>query len=122
MPVQVTCRNLELPKGLGEIVEKKSRKLKRFFDKVDRIEVIFTAEKFRRRCEIIVHAGPFNCTAIVENGNEGSAFDKALKSVERQIKDYKTRMIHLKRKHEGTGRLMAREESATELEATAEAV
>lgn len=92
MPVEITCRKVELPEELRELTIKKSRRLKRFFEKVDRIEVIFSAEKFRRQCEIIVHAGPLVCAAKAENGNEGAAFDKALKAAERQIKDSKTKM------------------------------
>ncbi len=92
MPVEITCRNIELSSSFQDLITKKARKLGKFFDKVDRIEVIFSAEKHRRHCEIIVHAGPILSTGSAENGNEGNAFDKALKAVERQIKDSKNKM------------------------------
>jgi ribosome-associated translation inhibitor RaiA len=44
-------------------------------------------------CEIIVHAAPFDIAAQAENSSEGHAFDKALKAVQRQIKDSKDRMV-----------------------------
>ncbi len=100
MPVRITCRNLEITPELHDLIEKKAQKLKKFFTKVDRIDVILTAEKHRRKCEINVHAAPFDCTAECENGEEGSAFDKALKSAIRQIKESKDRMIV--RKHNST--------------------
>lgn len=98
MPVEITCRNVEISEALRELVVKKSRKLKRFFDKVDRIEVVFNAEKHRRACEIIVHAGHLKPTATAENGEEGAAFDKALRAVERQIKDNKSKMVNRKKR------------------------
>jgi ribosomal subunit interface protein len=79
------------------MVDEKCQKLKRYFDKVDRIDVVFTAEKHRRQCEIRVHAGHFDQTAIFENGDEGAAFDRALKAMQRQIKEGKVKMIE--RKH-----------------------
>lgn len=76
----------------------KCEKLRRFFAKVDMIEVVFTAEKHRRKCEITVHAGHFHLAALTENGHELAAFEKALKAVERQIKDNKHRMIERRQK------------------------
>jgi ribosomal subunit interface protein len=98
MPVSITCRGTKLSEQLTALVEKKCQNLKRYFDKVDRIDVVFTAEKHRRKCEIRVHAGHFDQTAIFENGEEGAAFDKALKAMQRQIKESKKRMIERKQR------------------------
>lgn len=98
MPVRITCRNVELPDSSQQLVVKKSQKLKKFFEKVDKIDVVFSAEKHRRQCEIIVHAGPFKCTATAENERELVAFDQCLKAAVRQIKESKTKMIDRKHK------------------------
>lgn len=92
MPVRITCRDEKISQELHDLVEKKVSRLKKFFVKVDKIEVIFSSEKHRRKCEINVHAAPFDCTAIMENGEEGSAFDKALHAIEAQIHHHKTKM------------------------------
>ncbi|MCC6546106.1 ribosome-associated translation inhibitor RaiA [Candidatus Sumerlaeota bacterium] len=96
MPVRITCRNMELSPEMHDKVEKKAHKLKKFFDKVDKIDIIFNAEKHRHICEINVHAGHFNTTAICENGSDIAAYEKALKTAIRQIKESKDRMITLK--------------------------
>lgn len=96
MPVKITCRNVELSQEMHDKVEEKAHKLKRYFDKVDKIEIIFNAEKHRHVCEINVHAGHFNTTATCENGSDIAAFEKALKTAIRQIKESKDRMITLK--------------------------
>lgn len=101
MPVQITCRNAKLDDHLQGLVEKKTRNLKKYFDKVDKIEVVFTGEKHRRECEINVHAAPFSLTAQSENATEGHAFDKALKSIQRQIRDRKNKMIDKTRRGKG---------------------
>lgn len=98
MPVQITCRKTKLDDHLQGLVEKKTRNLKKYFEKVDKIEVVFTAEKYRRVCEINVHAAPFSLVAQAENETEGHAFDKALKSVQRQIRDRKNKMIDRSRR------------------------
>ena len=98
MPVRITCRHTELPEELQTQVSEKARKLAKFFEKVGRIDVIFSAEKHRRSCEILIHAAPFDITAKAENGHEMAAFDKALKIAERQIKDAKLRMIERRQK------------------------
>ncbi|MCC5877375.1 MAG: ribosome-associated translation inhibitor RaiA [Candidatus Sumerlaeia bacterium] len=101
MPVMITCRNTKLDDHLQGLVEKKSRNLKKYFDKVDKIEIVFSAEKHRRECEINVHAAPFSLTARAENATEGHAFDKALKTIQRQIRDRKNKMIDKTRRGKG---------------------
>jgi ribosomal subunit interface protein len=98
MPVTITCRGTKISDELNELVTKKCRGLKRYFDKVEKIDVVFTAEKHRRRCEIRVHAGHFDQTSIYENGEEGAAFDKALKAMQRQVRESKERMIAKKQR------------------------
>ncbi|CAN5288305.1 hypothetical protein BH09SUM1_BH09SUM1_30690 [soil metagenome] len=93
MPVRITCRGTSLTDEQHAVVSEKVRNLKKYFVKTDRIEVIFTAEKFRRKCEINVHAGHDDHAAHCENGNEMAAFEKALKAMTRQIKESKNKMI-----------------------------
>ncbi len=93
MPVKITCRKLELAPELHELFQKKAEKLKKYFDRVDKIDVVLTAQKYRRICEITFHAGHFDCVAKAEAENEGGAFDEALRSVIRQIKERKNKAI-----------------------------
>ncbi len=93
MPVKITCRKLELSPELQDLFQKKAEKLKKYFDRVDKIDVVLTAEKHRRTCEITLHAGHFDCVAKSEHVDEGAAFDDALRSVQRQIKERKNKAI-----------------------------
>lgn len=113
MPIKVTCRSVELTPEQIDLFEKKGRRLKKYFDRVDAISVIFTAEKHRRICEISLHAGPFDCFAKAENGDEGAAFDKALASVQRQIKEAKNKAID--RNHKAVNPSKATNRSGKEL-------
>ena len=97
MSVRVTCRNLKLSAELNAMMLEKADHLRHYFDKVDHIEVILTAEKHRRSCEINVHAGHSRFAAFAENGSEGHAFEKALKAMERQIVDKKAKMVDRRR-------------------------
>lgn len=96
MPVSITCKKTEISPELHDLILKKVRKLKKYFEKVDRIDVVFQSQKFRRMCEITVHGAPFTLAAKAENGEEGAAFDKALRAMSRQIRDHKERMIDRK--------------------------
>ncbi len=98
MPVSITTRKMEISEGLNNLVTEKIRKLKKYFDKVDNIEVVFTQEKLRTKCEITIYGVPFSSHAEAENGDERTAFEKALKSISRQVKDKKNRMVDRKRK------------------------
>lgn len=98
MPVNITARKTEIDQGLQDLVIKKTRKLKKYFDKVEKIDVVFSAEKIRRHCEITVHGAPGTYNAQAENGDERAAFEKALKAISRQIRESKEKMIDRKRK------------------------
>jgi putative sigma-54 modulation protein len=98
MPVRITSRHSDLSETFQNLVTTKAQKLKKYFDKVDQIDVIFTTEKHRKICEIIVHAGPLSATGKAENGDEAPAFEKALKVCERQIKEQKEKMVHRRKK------------------------
>lgn len=122
MPVQITCRKTKLDSHLQGLVEKKTRNLKKYFEKVDKIEVIFTAEKHRRVCEINVHAAPFSLAAQAENETEGHSFDKALKSIQRQIRDRKNKMIDRSRRvHRANGAVPGGLEEDVEMESVSRA-
>lgn len=122
MPVSITNRHADLTPAFQDLIVKKARKLKRYFDKVDQIDVVFTAEKHRRFCEITVKAGPLSAVGKAENGDESHAFEKALKACERQIKEKKRRMIDRRQRVPNvdkaaprTGKSLSREAAAMEM-------
>ena len=48
MPVRITSRHQNLPQDTQDLITRKARKLNKYFDKVDQIDVVFTAEKHRK--------------------------------------------------------------------------
>lgn len=113
MPVNVTCRNkTSISEDLLKVVSKKSEKLKKFFRKAENIEIIFSEEKYRRSCEIIVHADPMFVSASVEEADHGTAFDRALKAVTAQIKTRKASMLDRKKRATKPARRVAELEAA----------
>lgn len=98
MPVRITCRNLKLSQKHHEMVLKKVEGIKKYFEKVEKIDVIFEAEKHRRKCEINVIAAGFKTSCSVEGADEMTCFDKALKTARRQVKNTKIRKYDPKKK------------------------
>jgi ribosomal subunit interface protein len=97
MPVLIKCRSVKIGQKKMEMITRKLEGLKKFFERVDRIEVFFIGEKLRCKCEINVHAAPFFTSCSVEAEDELTAFDKALKTARRQIKGNKTKMYDRKK-------------------------
>ena len=104
MAVRITCRNVTLPDKTRAMVEKKIETIRRFFGKVDTIDVIFSGEKHRRQCEINVHAGHVYTACRVEGDDELNSFDKALKIARRQMKNSKGKIMERKKPAAGTAK------------------
>lgn len=86
MPFKMTLRGAEKPdEKLQALVEKKCQKLKKHFTKVDSIHIVFSGEGSRLRADLAVQSGHFHGNASCEDTDFGRAFDRALKTVEKQI-------------------------------------
>ena len=103
MKLTTTARHFEASPELLEHTEKRLRKLKRFFDHILHVDVIMSVENFRNIAEINVHVNGHDFTAQEESKDMKLSIDKASKSLERQMKKFKGKIIsnHHKSAHAG---------------------
>jgi putative sigma-54 modulation protein len=93
MKMTTTARHFEASPELLEHTEQRLRKLKRFFDHILHVDVIMSVENFRNIAEINVHVNGHDFTAQEESKDMILSIDKASKSLERQMKKFKGKII-----------------------------
>jgi putative sigma-54 modulation protein len=93
MKLTTTARHFEATPELLEHTEKRLLKLKRFFDHILHVDVIMSVENFRNIAEINVHVNGHDFTAQEESKDMKLSIDKASKSLERQMKKFKGKII-----------------------------
>ena len=93
MKLTTTARHFEASPELLDHTEKRLLKLKRFFDHILHVDVIMSVENFRNIAEINVHVNGHDFTAQEESKDMVLSVDKAAKSLERQMKKFKGKII-----------------------------
>ena len=93
MKLTTTARHFEASPELLEHTEKRLGRLKRFFDQILHVDVIMSVEKVRNIAEINVHVNGHDFTAQEESKDMILSIDKASKSLERQMKKFKGKII-----------------------------
>lgn len=93
MKLTTTARHFESSPELSEHIEERLRRLKRYFDHILTIDVIMSVEKFRHLAEVNVHVNGHDFTAKEVSEDMFTSIDMAAKSLERQIKKFKGKMI-----------------------------
>jgi putative sigma-54 modulation protein len=93
MKLTTTARHFEASPELLEYTEKRLRRLKRFFDHILNVQVIMSVEKFRNFAEVNIHVNGHNFTAKEVSDDMRTSVDQAAKSLERQMKKFKGKMI-----------------------------
>ncbi len=99
MDVRFVMRNAETTDEMKDLMEKKLSKIERFFNKIGDVQVVLDYKRGMNIVEITA-----NANGLVMRGEDYSpdmrkAFDKALKSIERQVKrhkDYLKDRTHIK--------------------------
>jgi putative sigma-54 modulation protein len=94
MKISTTARHFEANPELIEYIEERVGKLKRYFDHILNVAVIMSVEKFRHIAEINVHVNGHDFTAKEESEDMYSSVDLSTKSLERQIKKFKGKLIN----------------------------
>ncbi len=89
MQVTITARHLKLTPAIGEYVQKKLEKAKRYFDKLIRAQVILDVEKNRHKAEIIIRTEGRTVTAKEESTDLYAAIDLASDKIDEQLRRYK---------------------------------
>ncbi|UCF04791.1 MAG: ribosome-associated translation inhibitor RaiA [bacterium] len=93
MKLTTTARHFEANPDLIAHTEKRLLKLKRFFDHILHVDVIMSVEKFRHIAEVNVHVNGHDFTSKEESEDMKVSIDKAAKSLERQMKKFKGKII-----------------------------
>lgn len=98
MRLSVTGRHIEITDSMKQYAEDKARKLTKFYDRIEVIEVVVDRESVRYRVEMLVrtdHRHTFVGQVDAEDFYE--AIDLVADKLERQLKKHKEK--HRNRKH-----------------------
>ena len=93
MIITTTARHFEASPELNEHIEERIRRLKRYFDQILNVDVIMDVQKFRHIAEVNVHVNGHDFSAKEESEDMYGSIDLAAKSLERQIKRFKEKLI-----------------------------
>lgn len=93
MKITTTARHFESSPELNEHIEERLRRLKRYFDHILNIDVIMDVEKFRHIVEVNVHVNGHDFAAKEISEDMFTSVDMAARSLERQIKKFKGKLI-----------------------------
>lgn len=94
MKLTTTARHFEASTELNEHIDERLRRLKRYFDHILNVDVIMSVEKFRHTAEVKVHVNGHDFTAKEVSEDMFTSIDMAAKSLERQIKKFKGKLIN----------------------------
>ncbi len=105
MQIEITARHTELTPTIEQYAERKLSKLPRYFDRVQRIELVVEPIKIGHRVECIVeveHHDPF--VATQEHADLYAAIDLVVDTSTRQLKDHKSKLRDDKRHASSSGK------------------
>src|SRR5580704_3015357 len=91
MQVNITARHLKLTPAIGDYVQKKLEKAKRFLDHLIWAQVVLDVSKQRHSAEVIIHAAGHTFTAKEESLDLYAAVDLASDNIDEQLRRYKER-------------------------------
>lgn len=111
MKLTTTARHFDASADLQEHIEERLYRLKRYFEGILNVDVIMEVEKFRHIAEVNVHVNGHNFTAKEASEDMYASVDEAAKSLERQIKKFKGKLISSHQKARGQTKLNARTET-----------
>ena len=98
MQISVTGRHLEIKGPMREYVEEKAGKLIRYYDRIERIEVIVDRESNHQSVEMVVRADHKNTFVAQVNADDFyEAVDLVIDKLERQLTKHKEKFRN--RKH-----------------------
>ena len=93
MNITTTARHFEASPELIEHIGERIGRLKRYFDHILNVHVIMDVQKFRHIAEVNVHVNGHDFTAKEESEDMYGSIDLSAKSLERQIKKFKGKIL-----------------------------
>lgn len=97
MNVTTTARHYDLAPSLKDYAEGKVLNLKKYFDHIVNVHVIFSLEKYRQRVEITLHANGKDFVTVQESEDMYLSVDRAIEKLEEQLKRHNGRIKKRKR-------------------------
>ena len=97
MKLDLTGRQIEITEGIQQIVEKKVKKLDKFFDEDTIAHVTYSAKKERQKIDIRIEHKSKTYMAEVETDDVYKGIDLVIEKVEGQIRKEKTKMEKARR-------------------------
>jgi putative sigma-54 modulation protein len=93
MQTKISSKHLAITPAIEQYAEKRAAKLRRFFDRIQQIDVVIAKSRNRYTVEFITdveHHEPFVATA--EHTDMYACIDLGLDRASRQLKDHKSRL------------------------------
>lgn len=107
MQINVTFRHMESSGALKGYVEHKITRLSKLFYQPMEANVVLSVEKHRHRAEISLKGDRTMINGVQEKEDMYEAIDLALDKIERQVKQYKSKLRDRKRGREARQTVLA---------------
>jgi putative sigma-54 modulation protein len=111
MNITTTARHYDLAPSLKDYAEGKVHNLKKYFDHIVNVHVIFSLEKYRQRVEITLHVNGKDFVTVQESEDMYLSVDRAVEKLEEQLKRHSGRLKRRK-KAQGLGEVSGATEAA----------
>ncbi|MBN1884031.1 MAG: ribosome-associated translation inhibitor RaiA [Candidatus Krumholzibacteriota bacterium] len=111
MKLTTTARHFDSSAELQDHITERLLRFKRYFEGILNVDVIMEVEKFRHIAEVHVHVNGHDFTAKEESEDMYTSIDEAAKSLERQIKKFKGKIIATHHKPRKSTRLLVQAET-----------
>jgi putative sigma-54 modulation protein len=92
MNITTTARHYDLAPALKDYAEDKVRNLKKYFDHIVNVHVIFSLEKYRQRVEVTLHVNGKDMIGHAESEDMYLSVDRAVDKLEEQLKRHHGRL------------------------------
>lgn len=119
MQINIQAKGTELTGALKEYAEKKLQKIEHFFHNIQKIEIELEVNKIkedaqRQMAKVTVWASGTAIHAKEATDNMYASIDMIIDKVDNQIKKYKEKLVHEKRRHSAKEKHLIHESSSYE--------
>jgi len=96
--LSVTGRHVDITDPMRQYAEDKASKLARFFDRIDRIDIIVDREQIQHSVEVVIHTDhKQSFVGQVAAGDFFEAIDLVIDKLSQQLRKHKDKLRHRRR-------------------------
>ena len=92
MQINVTFRHMDHSEELKDYISDRFTRLKKYSDSPMNVNVVLTAEKFRKTAEVVITGDGIRAAAKQEHDDLRAAIDLVLDKIERQLKKFREKV------------------------------